>query len=74
MIDDKTRFKLAVGCLAIYFIQGIIKAFLPEFPYVEAIAAEGAVVAYFLTTKTLSNMNQAKYVQPGPPEGEVKNG
>ena len=60
-MGEKTRFYLAIGVLCMYFIQGIIKAFLPEFPYVEAIAAEGAIAGYFFTVKTVSNMNQAKY-------------
>jgi hypothetical protein len=69
-MNEKTRFILAIGVLALYFVQGIIKAFQPSFPYVEAIAAEGAIAAYYFTTKTISNMNQAKYVKdpPCPPE------
>lgn len=61
MTIESSRFQLALGCLALYFVEGILKALLPSFPYVEAIAAEGAVAAYYLTTKTISNINKAKY-------------
>lgn len=61
MTTESSRFQLAIGCIALYFVEGVIKALLPAFPYVEAIAAEGAVAAYYLTTKTISNINKAKY-------------
>jgi hypothetical protein len=61
MTTESSRFQLTIGCLALYFVEGILKALLPSFPFVEAIAAEGAVAAYYLTTKTISNINKAKY-------------
>ena len=54
-MKESTRFKLAIGILAIYFVQGLIKAFLPGFPLIEVIAAEGAVVAFYFTVRTVQD-------------------
>lgn len=59
-MKESTRFKLAIGVLAMYFAQGIIKAFLPGFPLVEIIAAEGAVVAYYFTVRTIQDVQEIK--------------
>jgi hypothetical protein len=57
-MKESTRFKLAIGILAVYFVQGLIKAFLPEFPLIEVIAAEGAVVGYYFTVRTIQDVKQ----------------
>lgn len=66
-MTEATRFKLAIGVLAMYFVQGIIKAFLPAFPLLEIIAAEGAVVAYYFTVRTVQDvkMISSGYVENG---------
>ena len=57
-MKESTRFKLAIGILAIYFVQGLIKAFLPGFPLIEVIAAEGAVVAFYFTVRTVQDVKE----------------
>jgi hypothetical protein len=68
MFSEQTRFKLAIGIIALYFIEGIVKALMPAFPFTEAIAAEGAVCAYYFTVRTINDVKQMKYDAPCPPE------
>jgi len=69
MFTEKTRFKLAVGCLALYFIEGIVKALMPGFPIEIVVGAEGFIAGYYFTIKTVDNIKTAKYNSAGVESG-----
>jgi len=51
---SQTRFKLAIGLGILYCIEGVIKAFLKEFPIEVVVGAQGAVAMYYFNRKTKS--------------------
>lgn len=70
-MTENTRFKVVLGCLAMYFIEGIIKMIFPSFPLVDLLAAEGVVVSFFVGAKTADNIKYSKYVGGLITAGEV---
>lgn len=51
------------ACL-LFLAEALLKAALPGFPFSELILAQGAIVGGFLTVKTISNVDKAKYEKP----------
>lgn len=60
-MNEATRFKLAIGLISLYFIQGIIKAFLREFPIEIVMGGEGIVAGYYFTVRTVNDVKAMKY-------------
>ena len=50
---EQTRFKL--NLIFIVFIEGIITAFVPAFPFVSAISAQGGALGVYTVAKTVNN-------------------
>ena len=69
-MKESTRFKLAIGILGLYFVEGITKALLPGFPIEVIVGAEGAIVLYYFSAKTLDNIKAAKYNCPPVVNGQ----
>lgn len=61
----QTRFKLVVSLCIAFFIQGIIKVLLPQFPLVEVMGAQGAVAGGYLGFKTADNIKEKRYANNG---------
>jgi len=59
-MTSQTRFKLAVGLLVLYLVEGIVKALLPSFPIEVVVGAQGGVVVYYFTVKTVNNNSYNK--------------
>ncbi len=59
-MTEQTRFKYGLIFVAIVFVEALIEAFLPGFPFVEAIAAQGAAVGVYTVTKTVNNDTKVK--------------
>ncbi len=54
----QTRFKMGVIALALGLIEGLLKSFLKEFPTIEVLGFQGAVLGYFFTVKTISDIKE----------------
>ena len=52
---EQTRFKLNLIFIGIVFIEGIITAFFPAFPFVAAIGAQGGALGVYTVSKTVNN-------------------
>jgi formylmethanofuran dehydrogenase subunit C len=59
-VTEQTRFKYGLVFVGIVFVEGMVKAFLPGFPFVEAIAAQGAAVGVYTVAKTANNESKVK--------------
>lgn len=57
----QTRFKIALITVALFLIEGAIKAFAPIFPLTEVLAAQGLVVGAYFGAKTANNITEVKY-------------
>ena len=57
---EQTRFKYGLIFVAIVFVEGLITAFLPGFPFIEAISAQGAAVGVYTVSKTSNNNARTK--------------
>ena len=44
----QTKFKMGVGIIILYFIEGVLKTLLDSFPLTELLAAQGAVALGFM--------------------------
>jgi len=57
----QTRFKLAVGSLALSLGEGILVCILPQFPLTEVLAAQGLAIGAYFGAKTVNNIKDKKY-------------
>jgi hypothetical protein len=57
---DQTRFKYGMIFVAVVFIEGVLKAFLPAFPFLEAIAAQGGAFGVYTVAKSVNNQASIK--------------
>jgi hypothetical protein len=55
------RFWVGVGGCALFLIEGLLRAVLKEFPFLECVSAQGVIIAALMAVRTISNMNKAKY-------------
>jgi len=60
MLSEATRFKLAIGLLVAYLIEGVIKSFVTAFPFTEVAAGQAFIAAYYFTVRTVQDVKQAK--------------
>jgi xanthosine utilization system XapX-like protein len=56
----ETRFKLAVGGIALGAVEALVKVLLPSLPLVELYGFQGMIIGYFFTVKTISNIKEAQ--------------
>lgn len=61
MNGDKTRLKLTLLMIGVTFIEAVIRAAWPAFPITEAYSIQGIAYGSYMTAKTMSNMDEAKY-------------
>lgn len=61
----QTRFKLAMVGITLGLVEAFIKVLLQAFPLVELYGFQVAVIGYFFTVKTISDVKEASNVQAG---------
>lgn len=60
-MNEATRFKLAIGMLALYFVQGLLGAFVKGFPIEIVMGGQGAIALYYFTIRTVNDVKAMKY-------------
>jgi predicted ABC-type sugar transport system permease subunit len=55
---EQTRFKLVIIGLSLGLLEGLLRAFLKDFPVVEAFGFQGAVIGGYFTAKTVNNVKR----------------
>jgi len=55
---EQTRFKLVIIGLSLGLLEGLLRAFLKDFPVVEAFGFQGAVIGGYFTVKTVNNVRR----------------
>jgi len=65
----QTRFKLTAGVVALFFIEGLCRAFFPGFPLTEVVAAQGLALGGFLGAKTTNNIKYKQFEEEGNGNG-----
>jgi len=56
MFTEKTRLKFALILTGAIFIEGIVKALMPGFPFAEAIGAQVGILLGYTYAKTKDNL------------------
>jgi len=56
----QSRLKLAIGMLALYLFEGILKAIFNGFPIEVVMGGQGFIAAYYFTVRTVSDNAIAK--------------
>lgn len=59
-VIDQTRFKYGLVFVGIVFVEGLIKAFIPGFPFIEAISAQGGAFGVYTIAKSANNQASIK--------------
>lgn len=60
-MSAKQAFVLVVGLITLSFIEGIVKSYIPAFPFIEAVGAQFGLATTILTTKTINDVKEMKY-------------
>lgn len=55
---EQTRFKLVLIGLALGLAEGLLRAFLKEFPVIELYGFQGAVIGGYFAVKTTNNVKR----------------
>ena len=66
-MNEATRFKVALICLGLYLIEGLLKALLKGFPIEVIVGAQGAIVSFYFAARTIQDVKVARYAAPCPP-------
>lgn len=66
MIKDieHSRQDLVREACVLFFVEAVVSTIFKGFPFAELLMAQVSLVGGYLTAKTVSNMNQAKYDKP----------
>lgn len=60
-MNDKTRLKMSYLVMFLAFTGGILKVILKGFPLTEVFSLVGVAFGGYMTARTVSNMDEAKY-------------
>lgn len=61
MNGEKTRLKMTLLVLGLALVEGLVKAALKEFPLTEVFSIQAVAFGGYMTVRTMSNMDEAKY-------------
>jgi hypothetical protein len=66
MFSEKTRLKLALIIIGVIFIEAVLRAIWPSFPFMEAVGAQVGVYGGYAWAKTADNQTTLKAnIDPG---------
>jgi hypothetical protein len=54
-MTEQTRFKYGLILCALVFVEGIVKHFLPGFPFDMAVAIQGAALGVYTVAESVNN-------------------
>jgi hypothetical protein len=54
----QTRFKLVLIGLSLGLTEGVLRAFLPQFPAIEVFGFQGAIIGGYFAVKTTNNIKR----------------
>ena len=60
MFSEKTRLKLALIIISAIFVEAVLKAIWPAFPFMEAVGAQVGVYGGYAWAKTADNQTSIK--------------
>ena len=61
MNGEKTRLKMTLLMIGLALVEGVIKTILAAFPLTEVFSIQGVLFGGYMTVKTISNIDEAKY-------------
>ncbi len=62
---DQSRFRLTLLLIGVAFVEALVRAVWPSFPITELYSIQGVAFGGYMTARTWSNIDEAKYANGG---------